>query len=211
MRINFKGIKCSSRFLSGNRDQELILKLQNGDVDSFAPIYARFRKPILKFVLKQVRTVDVAEELTQDIFLKLYQHRKSYNPAYEFSTWLWTIARNTVFDFLRQTQSNISITDQQLQKDREHLTPTPAGFEPYSVATAESIIIEELEKGKLMKLMASLSTKQKEAIFLRIVKKFSYKEISHSMDLSLSAVKSLINRAKSTLVKLNVAVTEAQE
>jgi RNA polymerase sigma factor (sigma-70 family) len=69
--------------------------------------------------------------------------------------------------------------------------------------TAESLMIEGFDKKQLLELMATLSVKQKEAIFLRLVKKFSYQEISKSMNLSLSAVKSLINRGKNSLVKLH--------
>lgn len=200
---NFKGIKYPGRRHCVHTEKDLILKLQAGELTSFGPLYDRFAKPILKFVRRQVQSSDIAEELVQDIFLKVYQYRKSYDPQYEVSKWIWTIARNTVYDHFRQSRPQ---TLEFQDASGQELNSPHAEF--YSTVTAETLIIEEFEKANLMKLMASLSTKQKEVIFLRLVKKFSYQEISKTMNLSLSAVKSLINRAKSTLVKLQVALPE---
>lgn len=203
MLINFKGIKYPGKRLSNLREQELILNLQDGELESFSFLYARFAKPILKFVLRHVRSRDIAEELTQDVFLKVYQHRGSYDPQFEVSTWIWTIARNTVYDYLRQSRSSNS------EFSIGASEPPHPLHESVSHRTAETIIMEEFEKIKLTELMATLSTKQKEAIFLRLVKKFSYQEISKSMNLSLSAVKSLINRGKSTLIKLHLGMADS--
>lgn len=192
-----KVMKYPSKRLSVVNDRELILSFQNGDINSFSPIYSRFHKPILKFVLNQIKTVHVAEEITQDIFLKIYQYKSSYNPEYEVSTWIWTIARNTVYDHLRKTKAADQCISESIPvtefTESELITPE----------TAESLMIEGFDKKQLLELMATLSVKQKEAIFLRLVKKFSYQEISKSMNLSLSAVKSLINRGKTSLMKLH--------
>ncbi len=187
-----QGLTCAGNSLSGLTEQEILLRFLNGDLEAFEPIYSRFKKPILKFIMKQIHSVDVAEELCQDVFLKIYHYRKTYNAEYEFSGWIWTIARNTVFDYLRQHQIG---------------EPISYHFEPSSQETAESIIIEELEKRKLEELMKSLCNRQKEAILLRLVNCLSYEEISKSMNLSLSAVKSLINRAKSTMVRVHMEVS----
>jgi RNA polymerase sigma-70 factor (ECF subfamily) len=199
-----KEIKCPNKLLGIKRDRELISKLQNGDLDSFSPIYSRFYKPVLKYVLNQIKSTHVAEELAQDIFFKIYQFRGSYNPNFEPSTWIWTIARNTVYDYLRRSRASMGVIDNS-QNSSDALE-----LEIASTETAESIMIEELEKRKLIELMATLSSKQKEAIFLRLVKKFSYREISKSMNLSLSAVKSLINRGKTSLMKLNSETNSTQ-
>jgi RNA polymerase sigma-70 factor (ECF subfamily) len=193
----FKKIRDTKGRLSLNRDKNLLLKFQKGDLSSFSSIYSRFHKPVLKYVVNQIKSSHVAEDLTQDVFLKVYQFRDSYNPSYEPSTWIWTIARNTVYDYLRKTKTSLAVIDHSQQSTE--ITET----EILSTETAETLMIEELEKQKLLNLMTSLSAKQKEAIFLRMVKKFSYQEISKTMNLSLSAVKSLINRGKNSLVKLN--------
>lgn len=192
---HLKGIHHKDKKAIADHDKDLILNCQKEDVTSFAPLYSRYSKPIYKYINKHVKSGHVAEEICQDIFLKIYQHRKSYNPDYDVSTWVWTIARNTVYDHLRSTRTSPA----EVQSLEPALTHQ---WEPASNETAESIMIEELEKVKLLNLMTELSAKQKQAIFLRLVKKFSYHEISKSMNLSLSAVKSLINRGKGSLTKL---------
>jgi RNA polymerase sigma-70 factor (ECF subfamily) len=191
------GSRVSTTVHPNNNDKEALCNFQNGDMASFSILYSRFHKPILKYVLKQIQIPNVAEELTQDVFLKVYQFRSSYNSEYEVSTWIWTIARNTVYDYLRRARSNMTAMEH-TQPDHE-----TSEWELALQETAESIMIEEFDKRKLLDLMTVLSSKQKEAIFLRLVKKFSYQEISKSMNLSLSAVKSLINRGKTAMIKLN--------
>ena len=174
--------------------QKLILNFQSGDLESFSKVYAKFYRPVLRYTLKHIPSANVAEEITQDIFLKIYQFRQSYKPELSLSTWIWTVAKNTVYDHLRQVRSIQNTCKFQQSMD------TPE-FELAIQETAESILIEGAEKERLVSLMASLSGKQKEAIFLRLVKRFSYQEISKTMNLSLSAVKSLINRGKTSLLK----------
>ncbi len=176
------------------------MKCEN--LDSFPRIYYRYYKPIYKYAKKYISSAHIAEEITQDVFLKIYQYRDSFNSNYEVSSWIWTIARNTIFDHLRKIRSSCAAHSQSLEELAQETS-----FEPFSIETAESILIEKTEKKKLSEMMTGLSHKQKEAIFLRLVKKFSYLEISNSMNLSLSAVKSLINRGKTTLMA--IAQTES--
>ncbi len=166
-------------------------------------IYSKFYKPISKYVRKYISSQTIAEELTQDIFLKIYQNRGSYDPTYALPSWIWTIAKNTVFDHLRKLRSNYPFNLQSL----DELTKNSC-FEPTSEVTAETLMIERTDRNHLKKLMDHLSKNQREAIFLRLVKRFSYREISGAMNLSLSAVKSLINRGKTTLV--SISQNEAQ-
>src|SRR3954451_5807073 len=78
-----------------------MFNLWNESHDAFAKIYERFRKPLLHFVRSRISDPAVAEEITQEVFLKAYRFRDSYQERYALSTWLWTIARNTVSDHLR--------------------------------------------------------------------------------------------------------------
>jgi RNA polymerase sigma-70 factor (ECF subfamily) len=169
-----------------------------------AKIYAKFYKPIYKYVRKYISSQPVAEEVTQDIFLKIYQNRGSYDPSFALPSWIWTIAKNTVFDHLRKLRSSFSTNLQSLDE-----LSIKTCFEPSSEVTAETLIIEKTDQNQLKLLMDQLSKRQREAIFLRLVKRFSYREISGAMNLSLSAVKSLINRGKTTLV--SISQTEAQQ
>ena len=167
-------------------------------IEFSSKIYSKFYKPIFNYVKKHVASTPVAEELTQDIFLKIFQNRGSYDPTFALPSWIWTIAKNTIFDHLRKLRSNYPMGIQSLDELSQK-----SCFEPTSEITAETLMIEKTERTQLNTLMNQLSHKQKEAIFLRLVRRFSYREISGAMNLSLSAVKSLINRGKTTLVSIS--------
>jgi RNA polymerase sigma-70 factor, ECF subfamily len=176
-------------------DRHLVSEFVHGSSESFARIYERFEKPILSFLMQRIDDLHVAEELTQEVFLKIFRHRSSYRPEFEFSTWLWTIARNTVFDHLRQSRA--------LRRAEE---PKCAATEeldihdiPCSKETAEQRIISEAERQQLTQMVSELPDLQRKALTLRVLKKFSYREISRTMNLSSSAVKSLISRGKNSL------------
>jgi RNA polymerase sigma-70 factor (ECF subfamily) len=161
-------------------------------------IYSKFYKPIFNYVRKHISYLPVAQEVTQDIFLKIYQNRESYDPNFAMSSWIWTIAKNTIFDHLRKLRSSFPNPIQSLDE-----LCMKNCFEPSSEITAETLIIEKTDQNQLKLMIGYLSKRQREAIFLRLVKRFSYREISGAMNLSLSAVKSLINRGKTTLVSIS--------
>jgi RNA polymerase sigma-70 factor (ECF subfamily) len=171
---------------------------------SFEAVYTKFYRSIYRYVRKHISSSPVAEEITQDIFLKIHQNKASFDSRFELSSWIWAIARNTVFDQLRKIRNKHPSHTQSLDDP-----VLKCHFEPSSDITAETLMLDETERKKLQELINHLSHKQQEAIFLRLVNKFSYREISASMNLSLSAVKSLINRGKTTLV--TIAQNEAQQ
>ena len=69
---------------------------------TFDGVYAHYRRAIWQYFLGKTRSKDVAEELTQDVFLKAYRERESFNLQFKFSVWLWEVARNTATDWFRK-------------------------------------------------------------------------------------------------------------
>ena len=188
----FKGIKLRAQTLALSQTHAKNSKDSHENLESFSTLYLRYYKPILKYVSRSIPSLDVAEEITQDIFLKVYQFKNSYKKEYKLSTWIWTIAKNTIYDYLRGAKLNHLLNYDIWNRE---------DFEPACSDTAESILIKEHERRKLKHLMEGLSNRQRQIIMLRMVKKLSYEQISSSMNLSLSAVKSLLNRAKGSLIK----------
>ncbi len=174
------------------------LKTELESQDLFSKIYSKFYKPVSNYVKKYIQSAHIAEEVTQDIFLKIYQNRGSYNPTFALPSWIWTIAKNTIYDHLRKNRAHHPGAIQSL----EDLYRTSC-FEPASEVTAELLMIEKTDRTHLKQMVSQLSEKQREAIFLRMVKRCSYRDICITMNLSLSAVKSLINRGKTTLISLS--------
>jgi len=175
------------------RDELVLLAaFKKGGVEAFSKIDRRFRKPIFRYILGRVPDSETAEELTQDVFLKEYRARESYEERFELSTWLWTIARNTVFDWLRKT--------------REEVLDSPEEFSweeiPCQLPCPETRMSRKLDGRALLKLMSSLTDLQKRALFMRVVRQLSYEEISKNLGLSLSAAKCLVYRARRSLQEM---------
>ena len=170
----------------------------------FEDVYRNYYKRVLKFVQKYVTLQAPAEEVTQDIFLKIFQNRTSYSKNYEFTSWIWSISRNTVFDYLRKIRSSLSrLKSMEELSDFSHTHPS-------SIQTAENLLIENDEYTQIKEVISQLPAHQKEVLTLRVVHELSYEEIARKMNLSLSAVKSLLHRTKETLFFLVSEKTSPQ-
>jgi RNA polymerase sigma-70 factor, ECF subfamily len=162
-----------------------MFKLWNESHEAFSKVYERFRKPLLQFVKMRISDPAIAEELTQEVFLKAYRFRDSYQDRYALSTWLWTIARNTVSDHLRGPRhESSSVETDELACDRP---------------CAERMAIHKEDRRTFLKMLRQLTRPQKRVIWMRVIHQLSYEEISRKLGLSLSAVKNLAHRAKTSL------------
>lgn len=155
--------------------------------DAFAKVYRKFSKPLHQYVRSKISDPAIAEELTQEVFLKAYRFRGSYQERYALSTWLWTIARNTIHDHLRGLSP--------LGQDDETGPDELACERP----CAESVAIRKDERRTYLKMLRSLTRMQKRVIWMRVIHQLSYEEISKNLGMSLSAVKNLAYRAKQSL------------
>lgn len=160
---------------------------------AFSSIYSRFKKPIFQYVANRITDIQVAEELTQEVFLKVYRFHESYDKQYAFSTWLWSIARNTVYDALRKTK----IRESELGECVE--APERLDEIPCRRSNAEALLHKKDLRRNLVKLMKPLTQLQKRVLWMRVVHQYSYAEISKQLGLSLAAAKNLAYRAKLTL------------
>ena len=166
----------------------------DGDVKAFEKLFTKFKGPIVSYVYQMTQNRTAAEEIAQEIFLKVYRVRETYRPEAKFSTWLWTIARNTALDHLRK-KSEVLIEDR-AQEDEVLIDQVEA-----PIPSAEARLIEAADQQRVEGCMQKLTPLQKEALTLRTVSELSYDEIALQMGTSLSSVKSLINRAKQALIE----------
>lgn len=174
-----------------------LFKFKDGDQKVFSEIYKRFRIPILNRVKLKISDQETAEEITQEIFLKVYRFRESYKEQYAFSTWLWTIARNTIADYLRGIKSAVNGSEHSSGDD--FIMPEDL---PSVQSSAEAVMIKKSERRHLLKKMRSLTRLQKKVLWMRLIHQHSYSEISKKLGLSLTAVKNLAYRGKNTLVEI---------
>lgn len=163
---------------------------------AFSKIYRRFRKPVFRFISFKVKDAEAAEELTQEVFLKVYRARDSYQAEYAFSSWLWAIVRNTITDHLRafrtvtETESAAEIEPEQIPCPRQ---------------TAEAMVISRDQRRNLHQMMKALTRQQRRVLWLRAVHQLSYDEISARLGISIASVKNLCYRAKLSLAQGLVA------
>ena len=169
---------------------------QNEAGFDFDRMYGRFRKPILNYVFQRVRDEHLAEELTQEIFLKVYRFRDSYQPGFQFSTWLWTIARNTLTDWMRKDGTS----QEQAFDGSEDALPDIEQI-PASEPNIELKMVEETDLSEIGPLVGSLTLAQRNVLLLRIVHQHSFQEISEKLGMSLASVKCLFQRGKLALAK----------
>src|SRR5690606_4286647 len=146
---------------------------------------------VFTFVLHKVRDENDADEITVSVFSKILNKLDLYDPAFQFKTWMLTIAQNTVIDFWRK-------------KSRDNEDPTDGihHFKNQFAKSPEELMISEEEQEKILKIIESMDTKNQEIIRLRFFEEKSIKEIAEELQLSVSNTKVRIMRAKKLLAEL---------
>lgn len=165
------------------------------DPGFFESVYRRFKKPILVHVLGKVKNPHTAEEITQEVFIKAFRFRGKFDPRFEFSTWLWAIANNTITDWFRKMGRSMACLEEIANE------PTEIDALPSPTLNPELALLEKTHRTKLAQAMTRLTEPQKRALLLRLIHQLSYHEIARKLGLSLSAVKCLVHRAKLTLIR----------
>ncbi len=184
----------------------LMLEFQKGDNTSFEKLMVLYYPRILNFINRFVGRRQVAEDLTQEVFIKVYHSAASYKPQSKFQTWIYTIAKNISLNELRKYKnSTVSLDgtfateDDELKKQWEDLDAKKPGQD----------LVEEEVVSQIKAAIDELPENQKMAVILLRYEQLSYDEIAATMNLSMQAVKSLLSRAKENLkVKLANLVNE---
>lgn len=161
-------------------ETEVVLRARRGDQAAFAQIVSLYQKPIFNYVLRMVGDREVAEEVTQDVFLRVHQSLPRFSFRAKFTTWLFRIARNRALDELR------SDPRRQLRAELEEDT---VAVDDASVEQAETI-------DAIWRAVEELPADLKTALLLRDVAGFSYSEITEIAETSLPTVKWRIFRAR---------------
>ncbi|MBQ9396199.1 MAG: sigma-70 family RNA polymerase sigma factor [Proteobacteria bacterium] len=190
-------------------DEELILKVQKGDRAAFEQLYWRYEKRILQVVYGYVRNKEDAVELTQEVFVKVYQNISKYQPGTKFFTWVYRIAANASIDRIRRKKTAREVEfDNDYQKNfsqpEEALSPS-LGLNP-ELATVHSELREHLAAA-----MDSLSPKHREIMMLREIEGLSYDEIANLLDIQIGTVMSRLYYARLHLQSALKAYVECSD
>lgn len=171
-------------------DYELITQILNGDKDLFVELVRRYKKLVYSVVVRMVNDRDEADDLAQEIFVKIYRNLDKYYPDYKFSTWIIRISTNHVIDYRRKNRC-----ETQPIEDMEY--ETIHGFASESSPEAE-YLKKEL-KEMLDKLVSALPEMYRVPIMLYHEQGLSYQEIADIIEQPLSKVKNRIFRGRKML------------
>jgi RNA polymerase sigma-70 factor (ECF subfamily) len=176
------------------RDAELMLRVREGDSASFALLLERHRVPVIHFLYRMVQNQAVAEELAQEVFLRVYRSRHSYEPTARFTTWLFRIATHLALNQIR---------DRRHEKSSESLDDDPKDGISRQVAdrlpNIEQDMLRQARLNEVRQAIETLPAKQKAAVLMHKYQEMEYSQIAKVLSCSESAVKSLLFRAYETL------------
>jgi RNA polymerase sigma-70 factor (ECF subfamily) len=175
-------------------DADLMLRVRDGDPRSFGLLLERHRRPVLHFLCRMVRNEAVAEELTQEAFLRVYRARERYEPAAKFKTWLFRIATHLALNWIRDGRGEKS----QASLDAEAAAGVTRQV-PDRRRTAEQELVYRAKLQEVREAIEGLPAKQRAAVVMHKYREMEYVQIARAIGCTESAVKSLLFRAYETL------------
>jgi len=177
-----------------DRDAELMLRVREGDDTSFALLLERHRGPVVHFLYRMVQNPSVSEELAQEVFLRVYRSRATYEPTAKFTTWLFRIATHLALNWVRdgkKEKGHESLDEQVVEGvDRQVRDRQP---------TIEQAMLYEVKMTEVRQAIEALPAKQRAAVLMHKYEELEYAQIARALNCSESAVKSLLFRAYESL------------
>src|SRR5208282_6038954 len=183
--------------LDPKSDAAIMLRVAEGDEAGFNYLATKYHRPMIHFLYRMVGNQAVAEELAQEVFLRVYRARSSYRAEARFSTWLYRIATNLAVNHARDTRHERSAQTVYLDQPDEETGTTPdvADDEP----TAEQQLLRDERMTAIRRHVMALPERQRTAVLMHKYQGMDYREIGEVLKLSESATKSLLFRAYQTL------------
>lgn len=187
------------RYALRDPDVRLMLEVRDDNAAAFEELMLRYQGRVVTVLEHATGNRDLAEDLAQDVFLRMYRARKRYVPGAKFSTWLFTIANNVALNALRSRARRHEVT-------LEGRESGPMGVRPLEAMIAASSgqiparAIDKAEARDVVQMaIQGLNERQRMAVLLSKFEGMSYAEIAESMNLSVQAIKSLLSRARNNL------------
>ena len=171
-----------------------MLRAKEGDDAAFAQLVASYQDRLVNIFFHLVQNQEVAEDLTQEVFLRIYRARRGYVPTARFSTWLFRIANNLASNSRRDRGRRKEVT--LAGSESGPLGPRPQ--EKLAVEKSAFLPTRQLDKREMQtivqKALESLNDRQRVAVLLHKYEDMSYEDIGEAMEMTTTAVKSLLSR-----------------
>jgi RNA polymerase sigma-70 factor (ECF subfamily) len=190
-------------------DEMLMVRYQRGDRDAFAELVRRYQRPIYNFAIRQLHHGGLAEDVTQDVFLRVVQNAAEFKHEARFSTWLYTIARNLCIDQLRKLshRRHPSLDHPPTASPTAHtLGETMADAHP--TASVDRVAASSEVRACIVQAVESLPDEQREVFLLREIANLPFKEIAEVTGAGENTVKS---RMRYALDRLQAALSDFEE
>jgi RNA polymerase sigma-70 factor, ECF subfamily len=178
-------------------DAEVMLRVKAGDEGAFDFLVQKYRRPLVSFMYRMARNTAAAEDLAQEVFLRVYRSRQTYEPSAKFTTWLYRIATNLAVNHARDTRKERPEVTVSLDEPDEE-TGTTMDVRDGAMTVEEKLVRQERLTAIRSKVEA-LPERQRMAVLMHKYQQMDYKQIAEVLKLSESATKSLLFRAYESL------------
>jgi len=181
----------------GASDADVMLRVKAGDEAAFDYLVQKYRRPMISFMFRMAHNAAAAEDLAQEVFLRVYRSRESYEKSAKFTTWLYRIATNLAVNHARDTRrerpENMVSLDEPDQETGTTLDVADA------TPTVEQDLLQKERLAAIQRKVQELPERQRLAVIMHKYQQMDYKQIGDVLKLSESATKSLLFRAYETL------------
>ena len=189
-----QGVQYIVATMAIESDLDLMLRVREGDAASFEILLRRYRLPLVSYFRRMVRDQGLAEDLAQEVFLRVYKSRERYQPEARFTTWLYRIATNLALNAIRDRRDEVSDT---AGDDSEGGPVLERFVDPQP--TVEQRLMQGDRERLIRQAVEALPENQRAAVILHKYQEVDYRQIAGILSVSESAVKSLLFRAYETL------------
>jgi RNA polymerase sigma-70 factor (ECF subfamily) len=181
----------------GLTDAQIMLRVKAGDDSAFEYLVQKYRRPMLGFMYRMAHNTAVAEDLAQEVFLRVYRSREKYEASAKFTTWLYRIASNLAVNHARDTRNQRP--ENMVSLDEPDQDTGLTMDLPDASLTAEEAIVRRERLAAIRQRVEQLPERQKIALVMHKYQQMDYRQIAEVLKLSEYAVKSLLFRAYETL------------
>jgi len=174
-------------------DAQLVERALAGHEDGFRELLARYQRPVFNLLARMLRDAALAEDLTQETFLKAHRHLRTFDPRYKFSNWILRIAHNSAIDALRRRgPQEVSLDD----PDSPERATLDASLVDSKTETAERLMERRDVALALESALARLRPEYRRLVVMRYQEDLGYEDIAEVTGLPLGTVKSHLHRAR---------------